>query len=1065
MSDERKQRQLQQLGRKESTFLRLRRTKLGLDDFRTVKVIGKGAFGEVRLVQKIDTGKIYAMKTLKKDEMLKKDQLAHVRAERDVLAESDSHWVVQLFYSFQDPSYLYLIMEFLPGGDLMTMLIKYDTFSEDVTRFYIAECVLAIEAVHKLGFIHRDIKPDNILIDKEGHIKLSDFGLSTGFQKKHDSSYYQRLLDPTHAATSPTTIAQSQRNSVMVNSINLTMSNKDQIATWKANRRKLAYSTVGTPDYIAPEIFLQKGYGKECDWWSLGAIMFECLVGYPPFCSDSTHETYQKIMQWPHYLLFPDDVHLSRESEDLIRRLITSADRRLTVEQIRKHPFFYGVDWETIRRIDAPFVPHLRSITDTSYFPTEEIDQADESRPADSNEVSKDLAFLGYTFKRMSKSTAFAGSWASLPEPLTPWILDVIQSMGHTHMTPVQASTIPLFMKNKDVVVEAVTGSGKTLAFVIPILERLIRREHKLRKNGIGALIISPTRELATQIHSVFSLFLSAQPEESDAASSSSSNDASHPPPLLLISSTDSSPAQDIKRFTETEADIVIGTPGRIEEFLLGKGKGVVNVRELEVLVLDEADRLLDLGFQQALTRILTHLPKQRRTGLSSATMTDADAISELVRVSLRNPARIVVKVQAKKIKGSTKGELIEERRIPANLENFYLKCRASEKTVQLSRIISHEITKSQSSQFIVYFATCACVDYFYKVLPSVLPRSVTLYSLHGNLPPASRTRTLAAFSSALSTPSSPSVLLATDVAARGLDLPHVDVVIQFDPPSDPKAFSHRCGRTARAGRSGRAWVLLVGREEEYVDFMSIRKIPLKERAYLIDGDVPMSSAEELPEDTQAWDYVQRIRKTLLTDRGIHDQAAKAFVSFVRAYSKHEASYIFRIKDLDLVGVAKSFGLLRLPRMPELKDIDREGWEDDDVDWDAFAYADKAQEAKRVAAGAAEATKREDEKEKRRAARAEQKKANSAWSVQAQKKEDKELRKEKRSRKRKWLKAQAASTTAGDTQMKNEEKEESAGNDDGDDWEELAREERMAKKVKRGDVKQKAFDAEFGIDL
>ena len=155
LSDDRKARQLQALGRTESSFLRLRRTRLGLEDFRTVKVIGKGAFGEVRLVQKVDTGKIYAMKTLRKSEMFKKDQLAHVRAERDVLAESNSPWVVQLYYSFQDTQYLYLLMEFLPGGDLMTMLIKYDTFTEDVTRFYIAECVLALEAIHKLGFIHR----------------------------------------------------------------------------------------------------------------------------------------------------------------------------------------------------------------------------------------------------------------------------------------------------------------------------------------------------------------------------------------------------------------------------------------------------------------------------------------------------------------------------------------------------------------------------------------------------------------------------------------------------------------------------------------------------------------------------------------------------------------------------------------------------------------------------------------------------------------------------------------------------------------------------------------------
>ncbi|KAF9075784.1 AGC/NDR protein kinase [Rhodocollybia butyracea] len=364
----------------------------------------QGAFGEVRLVQKTDTGKIYAMKTLKKEAMLQKDQLAHVRAERDILAESNSAWVVQLFYSFQDPSYLYLIMEFLPGGDLMTMLIKYDTFSEDVTRFYMAECVLAIEAVHKIGFIHRDIKPDNILIDKEGHIKLSDFGLSTGFKKSHDSTYYQRLLESAMKGPQTPNSPQAARNSVMVNSINLTISNKDQIATWKANRRKLAYSTVGTPDYIAPEIFLQKGYSNECDWWSLGAIMYECLVGYPPFCSESTHETYQKIMQWQDYLIFPSDVHLSEEAEDMVKKLIVNAEHRLNVDQIKSHPFFYGVDWESIRIVDAPFVPRLRSITDTSYFPTDEIEQAPEDAPADQSEASKDLAFLGYTFKRFTIS-------------------------------------------------------------------------------------------------------------------------------------------------------------------------------------------------------------------------------------------------------------------------------------------------------------------------------------------------------------------------------------------------------------------------------------------------------------------------------------------------------------------------------------------------------------------------------------------------------------------------------------------------------------------------------------
>ncbi|KAI0082790.1 DEAD-domain-containing protein [Panus rudis PR-1116 ss-1] len=663
-------------------------------------------------------------------------------------------------------------------------------------------------------------------------------------------------------------------------------------------------------------------------------------------------------------------------------------------------------------------------------------------------------------------SNAFAGPWSSLPTPLTPWIADVIQSMGHTRMTPVQASTIPLFMQNKDVVVEAVTGSGKTLAFVIPILEKLIRRESKLRKNEIGALVISPTRELASQIHSVFNLFLSSQPSlrrpsssASDDSESETEPEREYPEPLLLVSS-DETPAQDIKRFLTTGADIVVGTPGRVEEFLLGKGKDVVNVKELEVLVLDEADRLLDLGFQQALTRILQHLPKQRRTGLFSATMTDADAISELVRVGLRNPARIVVKVQAKKSrKGKERalGDVIEERRIPANLQNYFLSCRASEKLIQLSRIIRHETSSQQSSRFIAYFATCACVEYFYRILPLLLPPKTNLFSLHGHLPPSTRTKTLESFTSSVCTPSSPSILLATDVAARGLDLPDVDVVIQFDPPSDPKAFSHRCGRTARAGRSGRAWVLLVGRERDYVDLMSVRKIPLKEHLPFSSDGPSSSTAADESEDPEVQRTLEKIRKKLLTDRALHDKAVKAFVSFVRAYSKHEASYIFRLKDLDLIGVARSFGLLRLPRMPELKELDASGWTDADVNvgWDTYAYAEKAKEEKRLAEMANEDAKRA-ELAKKKAARAEKKAANTAWSDQVAKKEERERRKEKKDKKRKWLKAQQELKVV-------EPKSTDATKDGGDedDWEELAREERMAKKVKKGHISQSDFDMEF----
>ncbi|CCF56171.1 hypothetical protein KAFR_0A07370 [Kazachstania africana CBS 2517] len=430
-SDERKSRQLSSLGKKESQFLRLRRTRLSLEDFQTVKVIGKGAFGEVRLVQKKDTGKIYAMKTLLKSEMYKKDQLAHVKAERDVLAGSDSPWVVSLYYSFQDAQYLYLIMEFLPGGDLMTMLIRWQLFTEDVTRFYMAECILAIETVHKLGFIHRDIKPDNILIDIRGHIKLSDFGLSTGFHKTHDSNYYKKLLQEDQANGGLTKPGQTvnnngnNRQTMIVDSINLTMSNRQQIQTWRKSRRLMAYSTVGTPDYIAPEIFLYQGYGQECDWWSLGAIMYECLIGWPPFCSETPQETYRKIMNFEQTLQFPDDIHISYEAEDLIRRLLSHADQRLGrhggADEIKNHPFFRGVDWNTIRQVEAPYIPKLSSITDTRFFPTDELENVPDS-PAmvhaakqreemmkqgnvNNGAVKEDLPFIGYTYSRFDYLT------------------------------------------------------------------------------------------------------------------------------------------------------------------------------------------------------------------------------------------------------------------------------------------------------------------------------------------------------------------------------------------------------------------------------------------------------------------------------------------------------------------------------------------------------------------------------------------------------------------------------------------------------------------------------------
>jgi len=353
LSDLAKLERRRQHAAKETEYLRLKRARLGVEDFDPLRVIGKGAFGEVRLVQKVDTGHVYAMKVLRKADMVEKEQVAHVRAERDILVEVDHTWVVKMFYSFQDEENLYLVMEFLPGGDLMTLLMKKDTLPEDVTQFYVAETALAIETIHKLGFIHRDIKPDNLLLDAKGHIKLSDFGLCTGLQKSHRTDYYRDLSNIESSDFTPLSQMDSRRRA----------------AAWKSKRRALAYSTVGTPDYIAPEVFQQTGYDKSCDWWSLGVIMFEMLIGYPPFCSETPQETYTKIMSWRETLQFPPEVPISKACRKTIKRFCDSSERRVSsLSDIKKLGWFSTIDWDHIRERPAAIPVTIKAIDDTTNF-------------------------------------------------------------------------------------------------------------------------------------------------------------------------------------------------------------------------------------------------------------------------------------------------------------------------------------------------------------------------------------------------------------------------------------------------------------------------------------------------------------------------------------------------------------------------------------------------------------------------------------------------------------------------------------------------------------------------
>uniref|UniRef100_A0A6G1S9D2 non-specific serine/threonine protein kinase n=1 Tax=Aceria tosichella TaxID=561515 RepID=A0A6G1S9D2_9ACAR len=397
LDEEQKEEKRKQHAAKETEFLRLKRSRLGVEDFEPLKVIGKGSFGEVRLVQKKDTGHVFAMKILRKADMLEKEQIAHVRAERDILVEADHQWVVKMYYSFQDAINLYLIMEFLPGGDMMTLLMKKDTLSEECTQFYIAETALAIDSIHKLGFIHRDIKPDNLLLDSRGHIKLSDFGLCTGLKKSHRTEFYRDLSQakPIDFTTNP-------------------MDSKRRAESWKKNRRALAYSTVGTPDYIAVEIFKQTGYTSACDWWSLGVIMYEMLIGYPPFCSETPQETYRKVMNWRETLVFPPEVPISNEARDLIRSFCREMETRIggvngEFDEVKNHPFFDGVDWEHIRERPAAIPVQVKSIDDTSNFDEfPDVDLKIPSAPTckePSEMAGKDWVFINYTFKRFEGLT------------------------------------------------------------------------------------------------------------------------------------------------------------------------------------------------------------------------------------------------------------------------------------------------------------------------------------------------------------------------------------------------------------------------------------------------------------------------------------------------------------------------------------------------------------------------------------------------------------------------------------------------------------------------------------
>ncbi|XP_038229971.1 citron Rho-interacting kinase isoform X1 [Dermochelys coriacea] len=339
------------------TVAELRELLPSVKDFEVKSLVGSGHFAEVQVVREKVTGDVYAMKVMSKESLLAREHVSFFEEERSILSRSSGTWIPQLHYAFQDKKNLYLVMEYQPGGDLLSLLNRYeDQLDESMVQFYLAELVLAIHSVHQMGYVHRDIKPENVLIDRLGHIKLVDFGSA---------------------------------------------------AKMTGNKTVNARLPVGTPDYMAPEMLTvlngdgKASHGPECDWWSLGIIAYDMIYGKSPFTEGTSTKTFNNIMNFQRFLKFPEDVKVSNEFLDLVQSLLCGPKERLDYEGLCCHPFFSKIDWNNIHNTPPPFVPTLRSDDDTSNFDEPEKNSRVLSSPRQLNPAvfsGEDLPFVGFSF-------------------------------------------------------------------------------------------------------------------------------------------------------------------------------------------------------------------------------------------------------------------------------------------------------------------------------------------------------------------------------------------------------------------------------------------------------------------------------------------------------------------------------------------------------------------------------------------------------------------------------------------------------------------------------------------
>ena len=419
--------------------------------------------------------------------------------------------------------------------------------------------------------------------------------------------------------------------------------------------------------------------------------------------------------------------------------------------------------------------------------------------------------------------------------------------------------------------------------------ERLLKVEEPNKKGYVRSIVVAPTKELATQIYDVLKGLLQFHEPSawklnptiiSDDALRDEPERETLPGPYIipqLLIGGRAKLAEDLATFSELNPNILIGTPKRLSE-VLQSSKVILKRHWFDLLVLDKADRLLDPNFKPDLQQILELVPKERRTGLFSASV--SEAVDELVRVGMRYPFKISAKVR------SQSGAL--DKRTPESLKLCYVVCKAMKKIPILGQILRMK----EAEKSIVYVSTRAGVDYWSHILPSIL--NVSVFPLHGDHKSAIRSKNLQRFRDCMTT----AILLTTDVLARGIDIPDIDLVVQLDPPTQPKDFIHRCGRSGRAGKRGMAIVFLnEGSEEDYVKYIGIQGTKLD--AYPTAPEVS---------DAESENAIAGIRQLLMQKRELHDRCQKAFVSWVQSYCEDPTCRHLRHSESRLAQGGQSMG-------------------------------------------------------------------------------------------------------------------------------------------------------------